>query len=264
MKQRIITAIFAMIIFVPFVLYGKWPFTLFIYFLATVGLMELIRMSKGIKENGIFPIILSVLFMWFLLLPEDTSIHVEQWLTKIDAVILFVMLLLAYTVLSKNKFTFEHAGFILITTLYISLGFYFLNVTRGEGLNYVLFVLFLIWSTDTGAYFTGRAFGKHKLWPVISPNKTIEGAIGGIVSALAVGIVFHLVYPFTISLGVLCLVIVAISIVAQIGDLVASAYKRHFQVKDSGKLLPGHGGILDRLDSLLFVVPFLYLIQFIS
>lgn len=264
MKQRIVTAIVAMTIFIPFVLYGKWPFTLLIYFLATIGLMELLRMNRQFKEMGLFPSILATFFTWVLLLPESDSILSNFWYSKTEVVILFSMILLAYTVLSKNKFTFDHASFILFTTIYISMGFYFLNQTRAEGLNYILFVLFLIWATDTGAYFSGRAFGKKKLWPVISPNKTIEGAIGGIVSAVIVGIVFHLIHPFQFSMSTVVVVTILISIVGQIGDLVASAYKRHYEVKDSGNLLPGHGGILDRLDSLLFVVPFLYLINFIS
>src|SRR5690606_996650 len=120
------------------------------------------------------------------------------------------------------------------------------------------------WATDTGAYFFGRAFGKHKLWPTISPKKTIEGAIGGIISACIVGISFHLIYPFEHSFWMIVLVTILVSMVGQLGDLVESAYKRYFGVKDSGNILPGHGGILDRFDSLLFVVPFLHLIHFIS
>lgn len=123
--------------------------------------------------------------------------------------------------------------------------------------------MFTIWATDTGAYFTGNAFGKRKLWPKISPNKTVAGAIGGIISAIVVAIVFQLVYPFTMPIYLLVGVALIISVFGQIGDLVASAYKRHYNVKDSGNILPGHGGILDRFDSLLFVLPILYIVQFI-
>ena len=144
------------------------------------------------------------------------------------------------------------------------MGFFFLIQPEVEGLNYMLFTLFVIWATDTGAYFFGRAFGKHKLWPTISPKKTIEGAIGGIISACIVGISFHLIYPFEHSFWMIVLVTILVSMVGQLGDLVESAYKRYFGVKDSGNILPGHGGILDRFDSLLFVVPFLHLIHFIS
>src|SRR5690625_1497151 len=106
-------------------------------------------------------------------------------------------------------------------------------------------------------------FGKRKLWPEISPNKTIAGALGGVLSACLVGLSFQLFYPFEHSLIIILIITILVSIVGQIGDLIASAYKRHYEVKDSGNLLPGHGGILDRMDSLLFVLPFLYVIDFI-
>ena len=259
MKQRILTALMALIVFVPFVLYGGLPFVLFTYVLATIGLIELFNMFK--TDKGIITYVLAFGTLWILLFPVNNFNFLT---TKVEVVILFVMLLLSYTVLTKNKFTFQNAGVLLIGTLYVAMGFYFLIVARMEGLNYVLFVLFVIWATDTGAYFVGRALGKRKLWPEISPNKTIEGAIGGIVMAIVVGIVFQIVYPFDLSIIQIILVTILVSIVGQIGDLVASSYKRHFNIKDSGKLLPGHGGILDRMDSLLFVLPLLYIINFIS
>lgn len=262
MIQRIVTAIVALIIFVPFVLYGKLPFVLFTYVLATIGLMELLNMYKVKKAS--FISLLSFIFLWLILLPYPEITVSTYTFTKVEVIISFVMLLLIYTVLTKNHFTFDHAAFILLSTIYVGFGFYFLTVVRMNGLNYMLFVLFIIWATDTGAYFSGRFFGRKKLWPAISPNKTVEGAIGGILIACVVGVLFQLIHPFDYSVLTLLIITVLISVIGQIGDLVASAYKRHYQIKDSGNLLPGHGGILDRMDSLIFVLPFLYLIQFIG
>ena len=262
MKQRIQTAILALIVFIPFVIYGGWPFTLFVYFLATIALVELIRMRKG--ASNIIPLLLGIGLVWIVLLQITGDIIPCVWFTKIEGVVLFVMLLLAYTVLAKNKFSFDDAGFILIAAIYVGIGFYYLIETRAAGLNYIFFVLFVIWATDTGAYFFGRAFGKKKLWPIISPNKTIEGALGGILAACVVGIVFQLIHPFNFSMIAIVGVSVFVSVAGQIGDLVESAFKRHYDVKDSGKILPGHGGILDRLDSLLFVLPLIHFIHFIS
>lgn len=262
MKQRILTAILALIIFVPLVLYGGWPFTLFVYLLASIGLNELLKM--GNKAKNLFLTSVSYITLWVMLLPFNDFNLFSVKFTKIEILIIFVMLLLFYTVLTKNKFNFTDAGFVLVATIYVGIGFFFLIVTRAEGLNYILFILFSIWATDTGAYFVGRSLGKRKLWPEISPNKTVEGAIGGIIIACIVGITFYFIYPFDQSLLYIILVIISISIVGQIGDLVASAFKRHYQVKDSGKILPGHGGILDRMDSLIFVLPFLYVLQFIG
>lgn len=259
MKQRILTAIIALIIFVPFVIYGNWPFVLLTYVLATIGWLELMRMRLG-RTLILLPSIIALCFLWMMLLPKTVSFPL---MTKPELIIIFVMLLLAYTVLSKNKFTFDDASFMLLATIYISMGFYFLIQARMMGLNYILFILFIIWATDTGAYFLGSALGKKKLWPKISPNKTIEGALGGIVLASIVGVIFQLIYPFNMSMLTIIIVSIVISVVGQIGDLTASAYKRHFGVKDSGQILPGHGGILDRLDSLLFVLPLMYIIHFI-
>src|SRR5690625_2104348 len=261
MKKRILTAVLALLLFIPLLFYGNWPFTILVYLMATIGLIELLRMRPSVQ---VLPKIIALLFLWFML-NVTMDINMNQiTFSKIDLLIGFIMILLLYTVLTKNHFTFDDAGFVLLATMYVGLGFYFLIVTRSLGLNYVLFVLFVIWATDTGAYFSGNSFGKNKLWPKISPNKTIEGAIGGIICASIVGIAFHLIYPFDRSLLLIIVVTILISVIGQIGDLVASAFKRHYKVKDSGHILPGHGGILDRMDSLLFVLPFLYIIQFIS
>jgi phosphatidate cytidylyltransferase len=131
------------------------------------------------------------------------------------------------------------------------------------GLLLVFFVMFLIWTTDSGAYFVGRTLGKHKLWPDISPKKTIEGSIGGMIAAIIVGSIFHFIVPIFSSYFTALLFILVASIFGQLGDLVESALKRHYAVKDSGNVLPGHGGILDRFDSLIYVMPILHLLQLI-
>jgi len=263
MKQRIITAILALVVFLPFVIIGDWPFTLLIYLIATIGLMELLRM-RHIPMLSI-PALVGAVALWLLLLPDKSEIFPIGLFSITDIYTVIILFLLAYTVLVRNKFTFDEAGFIILTTLYVGIGFYFLIETRlgTNGFSNILFAFFIIWATDTGAYFAGRAFGKRKLWPDISPNKTISGAVGGIVTACIVAAIFHFVHPFPHSMLIVVLVTIFASVVGQIGDLVESAFKRIYGVKDSGKLLPGHGGILDRFDSLLFVLPFLHLIQFI-
>lgn len=262
MKQRILTAALALILFIPFVLYGGWPFVLFVYVMGTIGLTELLRMWNIPKFS--FPAIVGFLFLWIILIPY-TEMNVFMFsFSKTEVIILFMMLLLFTTVLTKNKFAYNHVAFVFLSTIYVGIGFYFLVLARLNGLNYVLFVLFIIWATDTGAYFFGNALGKKKLWPEISPNKTIAGAIGGIFIACIVSILFQVIYPFDLPMYTIIIVAIIISVVGQIGDLVASAYKRHYEIKDSGNILPGHGGILDRMDSLIFVLPLLYVIQFIS
>lgn len=263
MKKRIITAIIALILFTPIILYGGWPFVVIVNVLATIALFELVRMYQG--EVNFKILFLGAIFLWGLI-NVNNELNVFKFNYTIDIleiIIAFVMVLLIITVLSKNKFTFDDASFLFLATVYMSIGFSLLIVARMEGLNYLFYILFVIWATDTGAYFFGRSLGKRKLWPAISPNKTIGGALGGIFTAIIVGVIFQVIQPFHYSLSTIILITLVISVMGQMGDLAASAIKRHYEVKDAGRIFPGHGGILDRLDSLIFVLPILYLIQFI-
>lgn len=261
MTQRVLTAIIALIILVPLMIYGNWPFIVFSLIFACIGLYELLRMYY--PEKGIVYQIISFPFLIALVYPS-AEIEIAGWIfTRYDILLIFLVVLLGATVFTKNKFTFDQAGFVFFSTVYIGTAFYVLIEARMLGLDYLLFILFVIWATDSGAYFVGKGVGKRKLWPEISPNKTIGGAIGGIIAAILVGGLFQIVYPLNMNWASLLLIIIIISVVGQMGDLVASAIKRHYKVKDSGKLFPGHGGILDRLDSLMFVLIVLSIIQFI-
>jgi phosphatidate cytidylyltransferase len=127
------------------------------------------------------------------------------------------------------------------------------------GFWWVLLALTVTWANDTGAYFAGRAFGKHKLYPRISPSKTWEGAIGGSLASIAGACVVQQVWLHTLSLSGAALIGAGAAVLGPLGDLSESMLKRAFGAKDSGKLLPGHGGLLDRLDALLFNAPFVLL-----
>ncbi|MGV3465851.1 MAG: phosphatidate cytidylyltransferase [Heyndrickxia sp.] len=254
MKQRIITAIIAAAIFIPIVIWGGLPFTVLVYLLAFVALGEALKMSK-LKIIS-FPGIISFIMLGIFLIPHPYIEVVEKFgLSKMDYIYFGLLLLLCYTVASKNRYTITNASFMFLSIFYVYLGFYNFLYIREHGLTLILYSLFIIWATDSGAYFIGRAIGKRKLWPEISPNKTVEGFIGGIVCALIVGVLFSLFSNIPASMVKLIIITAILSVFGQMGDLVESALKRHFDVKDSGRILPGHGGILDRFDSLLFVWP---------
>ncbi|UOY93643.1 phosphatidate cytidylyltransferase [Ectobacillus sp. JY-23] len=261
MKERIITALIAIAVFVPVVWYGGLLFTIAIYALASIGLFELIRM-KGLSFVSL-PTMLTGLLLWLILIPSHVDLFGSLEITKVEITFIIVLLLLSYTVLSKNTFTFDDASFLLTATIYVAMGFYYMNETRSSGLEYIFYAFFIIWATDTGAYFIGKAIGKRKLWPEISPNKTVEGSVGGILCAVVIALIYNAFVPISDHIFFLIAVTVAVSAFGQIGDLVESAFKRHYGVKDSGKILPGHGGILDRFDSLLFVLPLLHFLHFI-
>ncbi|MBK3494356.1 phosphatidate cytidylyltransferase [Viridibacillus sp. YIM B01967] len=264
MKQRIITGVIAAALFIPFVVFGGIPFTLLVYAMAAIGLYEVLRM----KDISLFSVqgILTLLTMFILLMPNawETKVMEATSYSKMEFLFLGAILLLIYTVLIKNKFTFDDVGFVIISALYVGVGFHYLIETRIEGLEYIIYALVIVWTTDSGAYFVGRKIGKNKLWPEISPNKTIEGFVGGIITAIFFAIIYQLVVGIDTSYVTLIIVTIIASIFGQMGDLVESAIKRHYDVKDSGKILPGHGGILDRFDSLLFVLPLLHFLHFVG
>ncbi len=264
MKTRIITGVIAAGLFIPFVVYGNLPFTLLVYVIAAVGFYELLRMKH--MSMASIPGILGLLAVFALLMPKEWEQQVldATGYGKLEIMLIISILLLVYSVLVKNQFTFDDVAFVMMGTIYVGLGFYYLIATRDAGLAYIIFALLIVWTTDSGAYFTGRQFGKRKLWPEISPNKTIEGFVGGIVIAVVAAVIMQLVAPFDVAWWLLIVVTVVSSVFGQMGDLVESAIKRHYDVKDSGKILPGHGGILDRFDSLLFVLPLLNLLHFVS
>ncbi|WP_042348873.1 phosphatidate cytidylyltransferase [Bacillus massiliigorillae] len=262
MKQRIITAVIAAAVFLPIVMYGGMPLTILLFLMATIGLHELLKMHK-LPALSISSII-GFIMLWVIFLPAGDMLNIGEWsISKAHAVLIGTIFLLICTVVSKNRFTFDQAGFVIVSVLYVGMGFFYINATRDEGLLYIFFVLFTLWATDSGAYFVGRAIGKNKLWPEISPNKTIEGAIGGIGAALIVALIFSFATEIDATLLKLLIMAVVIAVFGQLGDLVQSAFKRHYGVKDSGNLLPGHGGILDRTDSWIFVFPILHLFQLI-
>ncbi len=124
-----------------------------------------------------------------------------------------------------------------------------------DGIAWIFFLLTLVFAGDTGAFYVGRLFGKHKLCPAVSPGKTIEGAIGGLAATLGAGLIFINCFLKSLSLGPGILFFLSIGVVGQVGDLFESEIKRYADVKDSGSILPGHGGILDRIDALLFAAP---------
>lgn len=138
-------------------------------------------------------------------------------------------------------------------TIYILGACYVLYLMRGngvEGRNLILFLFVVTWATDTGAYLIGRAAGGPKLAPRVSPSKTISGAVGGLLVGVGMGILVWYLTGGAVDVRIVAAAVLG-SVACQIGDLLESGAKRHFQVKDSGRLIPGHGGVLDRVDGLL-------------
>lgn len=264
MRTRTVTAIVALLLFVPIVVVGALPMLMLVYLLSFTALYEILKMNR-IHIFSI-PGILSLIALFIIMMPNANYTYIT-FITdvQVDLIIVMALLMLSFTVISKNRFSFVDMGFCVLAVAYIGIGFMYFYETREEGLIYILYALLIVWMTDTGAYFAGRAFGRRKLWPQISPNKTLEGFLGGIASSLVLALLFSVTGLITNTHFLLLLVITMIlSVAGQLGDLVESALKRHFDVKDSGRVLPGHGGILDRFDSFLFVLPLMNILPLMS
>ncbi|MEK8130196.1 phosphatidate cytidylyltransferase [Paenibacillus filicis] len=259
MKQRIVTGIVAGLAFFILLYLGGYWFTGLIVALAVIGYDEFLRMN-GLKSNRMVE---GIGYIGLLLLTIPWQLGA---LDNGQLLWLLMFLFLAATVLTKNKTTIDQVAMAFLGMVYVGLGFHYMIVTRAiaeHGLFWTLLVFLCIWTTDSGAYFTGSKFGKTPLWPTISPKKSVEGALGGVVLSIVVALAFAWVQPELLSFGQAIWLGLLIAIVGQMGDLIQSAYKRVKGIKDSGTLLPGHGGVLDRTDSWLIVFPFLQLLSLI-
>ncbi|MCG7332691.1 phosphatidate cytidylyltransferase [Salinicoccus roseus] len=262
MKTRTITAIIALLIFVPIVVLGSWPLLITVFLLAYTALYEILKMNR-IHIFSI-PGMLSMVALFIVMMPQESYMpYISMF--QVDLMIVMALLMLSFTVISKNRFSFVDMGFCVLAVAYVGIGFMYFYETREEGIIYILYGLLIVWVTDTGAYLFGRALGRRKLWPQISPNKTLEGFLGGIFCSVLLALLFYLMgWIEGVHVILFLLLTMILSMFGQLGDLVESALKRHFDVKDSGRLLPGHGGVLDRFDSFIFVLPLMNILPIIT
>lgn len=263
MLKRIITAIVAVIIVLPVIIFSDtWIFPIVVSLISCIGCYEMIS-CLGQKKNLVVSIPLYIealffpIFMRYCSLTHNINAFIKIAVFGILGSILYVF---AVAVFQNEKMAITEAGLMASAVVYIIAAFTALVYIRDfmyPGLFVFLLCLICSFATDIFAYFTGYLFGKHKLIPAVSPKKTVEGAIGGVVFC----VLFLLLFGFIIEVSVgakanyLVLAIggIFISVVSQIGDLVMSLIKRKYGIKDYGKLFPGHGGVLDRCDSVLAV-----------
>ncbi|HEX7057953.1 MAG TPA: phosphatidate cytidylyltransferase [Bacilli bacterium] len=263
MKERILTGMLAGIGFLALLCWGGNLFSALLVVMALVSFYEFLRIYdfKPASPEAVlgFLIVLAYTVPWQAIsgLPP-VSMEKLLWLAFAAILLLPVM--------TKNKVNLPRASLIFTGTVYIGFGFHYMVATRAldDGLFWSLLMFVCIWATDSGAYFTGWAIGKHLLWPAISPKKTVEGALGGLALSVAAAIGFSLYAPQLLSLSHAVSLGILISLFSQFGDFVESALKRAQNVKDSGAILPGHGGVLDRVDSWLFVFPLVHAISAIG
>src|SRR4051794_2764481 len=161
MKQRIITALIFGTILILLTIVGGIPFIILTYLFASIAVYELLKMRK--LKIFSFSGVLSLIVLWIFLIPSKYQYILDEInVTKVEVVLFATLLFFSYTVVTKNRFTFDDVAFSIMSILYIGMGFYYFVETREEGLVYIFYSLFIIWATDSGAYFIGRAMGKRK------------------------------------------------------------------------------------------------------
>jgi phosphatidate cytidylyltransferase len=253
MKTRIITAIIGAPILLGVLYLGGVYWQGMIIIIAGAALMEYFAMMRNKDLN---PVIFPAYLIMFVII---FRMQLSQFITELFLAGMFLIILAL--VIKYPRFNFIDIAASFFGAFYIG---YFLSFTQslaelGQTFSYILLVFLLTWASDIGGYFFGRLWGKHKLAPKLSPGKTCEGAAGGVLLTIVLAFVYCYVINIA-NFGPVYIMLLGLfaSAAAQVGDLFESAIKRYFEVKDSGSIIPGHGGVLDRFDSFLLVLPIVY------
>lgn len=256
MKERIISSFVMFAVFIPFLIIGELPFTIFMALLGICALYELIDVRETRKE---FPMLLKIIGFIVVAYLTVCNLDVIEFNYVFDyrivAIVLFLFLTPMVFIHDYKKYNLEDAWFLIGSIVFIGLSTNLIVMTRNFDIKYIIYLFMITIFSDTFALITGSLVGKHKLCPNISPKKTIEGLVGGVIMGTFVSAAFyHTVINPELSLVVLVSLTIILCLVGQLGDLVFSSIKRYYDVKDFSNFIPGHGGVLDRFDSLIFVV----------
>jgi len=255
MLKRIITAVVALGLFIPVLYFSDTAvFPIVVALLCGIACYEMLK-CVGIFKN------------WALSLPIiAVGIALPILGRYVSRLVLPLFLLLfcyimSYSVIGYKKAEVSKIGFAFYEIFAVIAGFTMLVAVRDSCPHTYLIIFVAAWMTDTFAYFTGYLIGKHKLCPDISPKKTVEGAVGGVFGAVIGAVVLACLIKVQISIPAAAIIAIPLSLIGQIGDLAASLTKRHFGVKDYGNNFPGHGGVLDRFDSIIPITILVYIIS---
>lgn len=255
--KRVLTALIAIPPLIGIICFAPlYVLTLLIMVVALASLHEFYRMMRPPVQKGL-------MFITYLLSVSLFSSLIFGDLFYVAILPLFFMIPLAYILFSSgrdNPMKGDGVGLTIVGPFYVCLPLILLVLMARlpQGKLWILYLLSVVFAGDTASFYVGRRFGKHGLIHV-SPGKTWEGTVGGLLANTAIAGIFGSLFFPSLSLVSIMVLAICIGISGQIGDLVESLFKRRSDLKDSGSLLPGHGGFLDRIDSLLFAIPVLYL-----
>lgn len=256
MKQRVISAIVAFMIFIPIFIIGGNLFNIAFFILTLVGLREFMNAREREKKFPDFIRLISYVLISFLYFVNTYDAGMSFSIDyRIVAGLSLALLLPVILYHNEKVYNVRDAFYLLGGVFFLGFSMSLFYMYRTHSLSLIIFLFLITMITDSYALFTGKLIGKTKLVESISPNKTWEGTIGGSLVATFVCTVYYLtVIDPNASVIVISLIVLLLSLVGQLGDLFFSAIKRRFKVKDFSNLMPGHGGVLDRLDSIIFVM----------
>ncbi len=263
MKTRVITSICLLAIILPLAIMGGWFGVVLMLLFIVGGTIELLEVRPDTSWPRYFKIIVYLFVLVMLALPfiahyQANGVWGLPTEFKVNVNVLFLafylLLLLGFEVVHKSISIADAFYIFTMTLLLVMAGQSFMVIRENIGFNALLYVLVVTYINDTFALLVGMKFGKHKLAPIISPKKTWEGAIGGVVIATILGTVSYLIFPWggaAFNIWYIIPISFFLAIGGIFGDLIFSSIKRYFDMKDFGKIFPGHGGILDRIDSVV-------------
>ena len=256
MKTRVISAIVALAIIIPLIIIGGTAFNVGVYVISILALKEFLDVKSSKKQIPIFIQLIAYIFITIIILfntKDPSSVFTIDY--RILSALFMSFLIPTVFYHERSKYSINDAFFLIGGLLFLGISMSLLILVRSLDLNLLIFLLLIPMATDIFAYITGSLIGKHKLLEEISPKKTVEGMIGGTIMGVFIGAMFHhTVIDPTFSKVEILAICTFLSLLGQYGDLVFSAIKRYFGKKDFSNLIPGHGGILDRLDSVIFVL----------
>jgi phosphatidate cytidylyltransferase len=262
--KRWLTGLTALPILIYLIGFGpRWLFYGVVLAAAVIGTSEFYRMTAPQMPRVLYWAGAALMLALFAIL-SLRRVHLLPIVIFLWAMVPLVYFVVAYE--SPSASATSDMGKAVLGLVYVGLPLALLVLMDFfvKGRLWIFFVLTVVFATDTGAFYGGKLFGMRKLAPVVSPNKTWEGAAGGALLSLIAGLLFMKIFGLRrVGAGVVFLIL-CLSTVAQLGDLAESMLKRHHGIKDSGTILPGHGGILDRIDGLLFSTPVLYTYLYVS